>query len=345
MTDLSHIFPFNNHSDGGDLPHKDTGGVRHLNKELSENNRALYNSWWQEQIFQFGTEIEYFQSQYSLDTHDSLYGEEPTAAYKSPVKMVVAFELNESAIVLSKFGLLGDDEITGYISIDAFWHSFSEPGNPKPEPKSGDVFKLTEYGSLDRIGGRDGKVFEITDRVEQDISKINPLIGHYIWLIKAKRHDYSFEPGLSPEGASNQVFDDLHSGGEQSDRKIYPPTSTNRSKKVFDYNDYYESDDDVYGGYDDPVDPPLPPEPVDIPGCTVPGAINYNSQATINDGSCEYDPDDIPGCTVPGAINYNSQATINDGSCEYDPDDIPGCTVPGAINFHPQTTINDGSCE
>lgn len=255
MTDLDNIFPYNNYSPGGKLPHDTTGGVRHLDKEFNNNARSLYNSWWQEQIFQFGIEVDYFQSQYSLEEHDSLYGEQPTGTYKDPVKMVIAFELNESAIVLNKFGIVGDDEITGYIGIDAFYNVLATEEQPDPEPKSGDVFKLTEYGSLDRIGQRDGKVFEITDRVEQDVSKINPLIGHYIWLIKAKRYDYSFEPGLSPEGASDQVFEDTHSGllsgynQEPSPEKKYDDMSTIQSKSVFDYKKYDESNDDIYGGY------------------------------------------------------------------------------------------------
>lgn len=255
MTDLNKIFKFTNYSPGGKLDHDTTGGVRHLHKSFNDNERHLFNDWWQEQIFQFGTEVDYFSSGYSLTGHDSLYGEEPTRKYNEPVKIVVAFELNESAIVLNKFGLVGDDEITGYISIDAFYTQLSSVNVPTPEPKSGDVFRLTEYGSLDRIGGRDGKIFEITDRVEQDISKINPLIGHYIWLIKAKRYDYSYEPGLFPEGAMDQVFDDtatgLLSGGTQpmSDEKLYGESSDELSKKVFDYDEYSESNDDVYGGY------------------------------------------------------------------------------------------------
>lgn len=47
-------------------------------------------------------------------------------------------------------------------------------------------------------------------------------------------------------------------------------------------------------------------------GCTDPGANNYDSEATYNDGSCEYS-----GCTDPAAINYNYLATTDDGSCEY----------------------------
>ena len=45
-------------------------------------------------------------------------------------------------------------------------------------------------------------------------------------------------------------------------------------------------------------------------GCTDSTANNYNPQATIDDGSCEYE-----GCTNECAMNYNSQATVDDGSC------------------------------
>lgn len=255
MTDLNDIFKFTNYSPGGKLAHEDTGGVRFLHKEFNENERNLYNSWWQEQIFQYGTEVDYFTSGYSLSGHDAIYGEEPTRKYHDPVKMVVSFELNESSIVLNQFGIVGEDEITGYISIDAFYAQLSSTDIPNPEPKSGDVFRLTEYGSLDRIGGRDGKIFEITDRVEQDVSQINPLIGHYIWLVKAKRFDYSYEPGLFPEGVLDQVHDDTRSGllsghtQQPSDDKLYGPDAGTLSKEIFNYNDYSESDDDVYGGY------------------------------------------------------------------------------------------------
>ena len=50
-------------------------------------------------------------------------------------------------------------------------------------------------------------------------------------------------------------------------------------------------------------------------------ANNYNSDATEDDGSCEYDPDPeepVPGCMDPEASNYDSNATEEDGSCEYE---------------------------
>ncbi|MBT4853088.1 MAG: hypothetical protein HON37_13605 [Candidatus Marinimicrobia bacterium] len=79
-----------------------------------------------------------------------------------------------------------------------------------------------------------------------------------------------------------------------------------------------------------------------ITGCTDPDAINYNPDATVDDGSCNYDQNEIPGCTDPQADNYNPEATINNGSCIYT---IPGCTDPDAINYNLAATIDDGSCE
>ena len=83
-------------------------------------------------------------------------------------------------------------------------------------------------------------------------------------------------------------------------------------------------------------------------GCTRPLALNYNPDATIDDGSCVYvqpDQDDvIPGCMDSTAGNYNSLATYDDGSCILVCDDFVGCTDPNATNYNPNATIDNGSC-
>lgn len=48
-------------------------------------------------------------------------------------------------------------------------------------------------------------------------------------------------------------------------------------------------------------------------GCTDEGAVNFNSAATEDDGSCYYNP----GCDDMGAQNYDAEADANDGSCQY----------------------------
>ena len=64
-----------------------------------------------------------------------------------------------------------------------------------------------------------------------------------------------------------------------------------------------------------------------ICGCTDNQAVNYDSAATYDDGSCEYDDsvdcagvvdgNNICGCMDESAINYDPLATYDDGSCQY----------------------------
>ncbi|MBT7896054.1 MAG: hypothetical protein HN564_03560, partial [Flavobacteriales bacterium] len=72
-------------------------------------------------------------------------------------------------------------------------------------------------------------------------------------------------------------------------------------------------------------------------GCTDTLAVNYNSNATIDDGSCIY-----VGCTDTLAFNYDSLASIDDGSCIYN--FIYGCTDPNSSNFNSLANTDDGSC-
>jgi hypothetical protein len=72
-------------------------------------------------------------------------------------------------------------------------------------------------------------------------------------------------------------------------------------------------------------------------GCTDSLAINFNSNALLDDGSCIY----ISGCTDPLAFNYDVNANTDDGSC------IPfvyGCTDPNAFNYDANANSDDGSC-
>ena len=74
-----------------------------------------------------------------------------------------------------------------------------------------------------------------------------------------------------------------------------------------------------------------------VEGCTDGTACNFDSTATMDDGSCEYG---LSGCTDAMACNYDSTATCDDGSCVL-PD---GCTYAAATNYDSTATIDDGSC-
>ncbi|MFT7507421.1 MAG: hypothetical protein ACI92I_000571 [Acidimicrobiales bacterium] len=118
------------------------------------------------------------------------------------------------------------------------------------------------------------------------------------------------------------------------------------------------------GGDRDVVSPPPPPPPPLVRGCTDTAAINYQSSAQVNDGSCIAR---VTGCTDTSAINYNPSANTNDGSCiarvtgcrdssasNYNPSansgndstlcEYYGCTDSSAFNFEPDARVDDGSC-
>ena len=104
-----------------------------------------------------------------------------------------------------------------------------------------------------------------------------------------------------------------------------------------------------FQGVGRPVDFEIDPNKyAPVVGCTNPKAKNYDSKATIDDGSCQFDIIDpeqpVGGCMDPEAPNYNPDATYDDGSCEILCTPILGCTNPNSINFNPKATEDDGSC-
>lgn len=55
-------------------------------------------------------------------------------------------------------------------------------------------------------------------------------------------------------------------------------------------------------------------EEIGVIGCTDELAYNFNADAEVDNGNCQY----IEGCTDPAALNYNEYAMIMDGSCLYE---------------------------
>lgn len=228
-----------------------TSSLRFTDKENNWCERNLYSNYWREQISLYGQNVSYQRNMYNVLSADNVYGEQPLQAFEDPKSLIMAVNLTENALVLSKFGYQSDDQITAYVHISSFYAVYP----PDAEPKAGDIFKLTEYGS-DRPGERDGKLFEVTERVDQDNSQINPLMGHYVWMLKAKRFDYSYEVNVTPEKGNKQVFDDTKYGtlsaaisgaGTFTDRTNYPADADQISTRtVFDMS---QNNTLEYGGY------------------------------------------------------------------------------------------------
>ena len=73
-----------------------------------------------------------------------------------------------------------------------------------------------------------------------------------------------------------------------------------------------------------------------IRGCTDINASNFNSLATVDDGSCA---PVIAGCTDSTADNFLPAANTNDGTCQFS-----GCTDPTSFNYNSKANTDDGSC-
>jgi hypothetical protein len=193
------------------------GPIRYLDVNNNLYQIQLFNSWWSEQISQYGQQVNYYINAFTLSGQDFFYGEQPLAGFLPPVPMVMCVTLNNDSIILSKFGLQGDADITAVIAIQTFTQTLqnsplsSVTVNYFYEPKAGDVIELSEYG-ITRPNGRSGQIFEITERVDQQGGDRNQLLGHYIWTVKGKRYDYTYEPQAPRENLSDQIFDNKSDG-------------------------------------------------------------------------------------------------------------------------------------
>ena len=215
----------------------------------------------EEMVNSMGQKIDYYINTMTLSGADTLYGEQPTSVYHGPIVVKMIINLNESALSLSKFGFNSEDDITGYMAYANFEKAMAEETiytelSQDIEPKSGDVFRMTEYGN-DRKNGRGGNYFQITQRRDQDIGdNMNALGGHYGWQIKAKRLEYSWEPGLPIETSNQQVNDDTFYGklsssimGELSSApKSY--TGSADQESISHVIDMGVNNTSIYGTYD-----------------------------------------------------------------------------------------------
>lgn len=222
--------------------------------------RALFKSAFTQLIANYGTEINYYVNGFNLSAANILYGEHPTQEYSDPFVIKAYFELNE-AVSLTNWGMRAEDELTLYITIDDFTTKasvlsgfYSENGQ-RIEPKSDDLIELTALG-CDRPGNRGNKIFQITEALDQSIQDgINPMLGHYVWKLKAVRFEHAGQTNAPTELGNDQVYDNTYSGKLSSalfpsltaDEKVYPFNVDTISKEnVYDME---VNDTSLYGQY------------------------------------------------------------------------------------------------
>jgi len=283
-------------------PPQNFNNNRYLNKANNANERTLFESYWDELINRWNTNVEYYPYNYSLQNQDYLYGEHTTANFETPVNIVMFADIASEAVLLSKFGIQTDADVTLIVTMSDFARIFGRDR----EPKSGDVIRLTELGwDVNEVPGygsetsslsdnifreicmfkgndpativypstadSDGlpisgsdvwvrcpQLFEITDRAHQDFSmRTNALLGHFVWVIKAKRFDYSYQPGIDPECRMGDVGEETQTGllsgygQDQSVPKVYPGNvEQDVRENIWDYeNGPTARPDNIYGDY------------------------------------------------------------------------------------------------
>lgn len=297
----------------GDKQTSTGSGFRFTRKASNENERRMFQSWWNELNQLYGTYVDYYVYDYALSGHDFFYGEHPLAPFSGPTPMLMLAQFNNDSLLLSKFGIRTDADVTFIVPILAFRSAFN---NNLAEPKAGDLIRLTELG-WDRPGGMDdlnnlvsetsscsgiiandplkmlcgdgivdpissldcntdsnyystyndvstfnalvrgAPIFEITERRDENLTmNYNMLQGHYVWIIHAKRFDYSYQPNAPREPGHDQVSDETLygklSGGTnypEQQKKYDQNVEDTSNNNIWDYSKRKGSNDSVYGNY------------------------------------------------------------------------------------------------
>lgn len=169
-----------------------------------------------------GQPILYYPYLFQIEKSEKLYGEHSAAGYGQPFQIISYLQIEDSPSFLTIHGFDNDETVTAWIHIKTFKKKIQEIlKNNKDErcpdystiyninyreeqdvthaiePKADDVFQLTLYG-CDREWDRGNKLYKITN-VEDEIfsQNFNPVHGHYVWRITAKRFRPSLQEGMS----------------------------------------------------------------------------------------------------------------------------------------------------
>lgn len=230
------------------------------NPSSFQAERAVFTNIYQELINNYGVDVNYYVNGFDTSKMNAIYGEHPTQEYIGPVVIRGYIELEEG-ISLSQYGISAEDELTLYLSIKDFTSTFAlstsifTDNNQRVEPKSDDLVEITALG-CDRPGDRGAKIFRITEALDQSVKDgINPVMGHYIWKIVAKRYETSYETNAPQELGSDQVYDNGFAGKETS--TLFPTLTTDPKVYTFDVDvdsktrvyDMDHTDNTIYGNY------------------------------------------------------------------------------------------------
>ena len=244
-------YRFNPNSNGQSRPVQDTPLTDSPYLPACDNNliEDTHRNQYQEYTNAFGNIISYQPVKYNFNTHNFLYGEDPTSGYHYARKLKAKISFTNYTTFLSKWGYMSDADITIYIPISEFNRVWGSP-QAGIYPLEGDLF-IIDNSACDRPLGQSPMVFEVTGK-DDKIKPVDFMGRHYVWKLQAKRFDYSYEPNAPEE----RFLDDTSSDTGQFGRLAggdNPPDLSSQRDDVDDFaaKEFKLSDEDqsVYGKY------------------------------------------------------------------------------------------------
>lgn len=208
------------------------------------NDRSLLKQTHHRQVSEYanlyGMAISYQPKKYDYNTHNFLYGEDPTSGFY-PVRKLKAIISQESyTSFLSKFGIMSDMDMVIYLPIQAFNVVWGDD----LFPLAGDLFRIDDSACA-RPRGQKAMVLEVTD-AQDHIEPVDFMGGHYTWKLTCKRFDYSYEPN---------VFDEIGKEGGLGDSGSYGLSGNLTTVKYDQTSDKHASADfenkesSIFGNY------------------------------------------------------------------------------------------------
>lgn len=250
--------------------------------------RAILGSQFGELINNYGVTIGYQVNTFNPDEMNSIYGEHTLMYWLDPVEIKAYLQMENGSPIYALAGMDSPDTLTLYFHIKDFQTKFeglsvfggylydetgekilTEKGEPiltdkddgiyVVEPKAQDKITVYPFG-CDRPNGRSAKIFEITEVLDEDAGELNPLMGHYVWRVKAVRSEHNFTTNEPREAFNRQIADNSYFGKLSSamfpelssaieDNKIYPQNSDDTVQREIFPPSTGGSDGSVYGNY------------------------------------------------------------------------------------------------
>lgn len=262
------------------FPGKSSPACTNNANKLGVEDKIYYENVVETYINERGYLLAYRPYLYHMDESEKLLGEHSAAEYGLPMDVIMILEVKDQPSWIEAAGFKQDEQVTAWLHISSFKNNvkkiletensiranqYREIYNSSYveendivhaiEPKAGDVFQLTQFGS-DREYDRGNRMWIITNVEDEIISEnFNMAFGHYVWKITAKRFRYSYQHGLSKqeelmrgdtllgkqgEPGNHQVYDNqkelalFDNGDVVEPEKVYEQDLDKESKQAFD---------------------------------------------------------------------------------------------------------------